>query len=424
MPDKKGVALIEVIIIVAVIAILAGILTPLLYKSSEADKIGIIKKELEKIYNSCIGDMKNNFGYIGDMGKLPDSLTDLYIQGSQPSPIENPTGSGIYSGWRGPYINIKNSDSTGIKDPYGNYYIQFYLQLNSNNPCSNSDTKCRWFIMSAGKDGNYDSSNPLDTSINDNKDNIYFPATPLIIDRAGAVNTIYSTITLKTIIAREQASPSRNIKFTVYYPNSGTPALLESNFINPASFTIPAGNRFVESFIINDNGDIFSPNIGKNILFLPNINKIEYLKFNSTLENLNIINLTLTQQVCPVSTCVSPCNIICCNGSMTQCTNSPIGLWLCQISGCYSLCCAGSGSSNCALNATVDSSLNVNGTISGFNLYIEGYDQNGVKLLGPIIMQKNSSSPFFSYTNNSADCNIKTIRIYSTGGGGNITKNI
>ncbi len=423
MSDKKGFALIEVIIIVAVIGILAGILSPLLYKSSEANKTKIVKRELEKIYRACIGDMQNNFGYLGDMGKLPDSLTDLYIQGSQPSPTEHPAGSGIFAGWKGPYTDIKNSDSGGIKDPYGNYYLQFYLQLNSNNPCSNSDTKCRWFIMSTGKDGNYDSSNPLDTSSSNNRDNIYFPSTPVIIDRAGSVNTIYSSITLKTIIARSKAATSKNINFTVYYPNSGSPAYLTSNFINPVSFTIPVGNRFVESYIINDNGNTLLPNIGKSIIFLPDANKIEYLKFNTTLENLNIINLTLTPQVCPASTCISPCNTICCNSSMTQCTNSPSQLLQCHLTGCYALCCTGSGSSGCSINAAVDSSLNVNGIIPGFDLYIEGYDQNGVKLLGPIIMQKNSSSPFFSYTNNSADCNIRTFVIYSSGGGGSITKN-
>ena len=423
MVNKKGFALIEIIIIVAVISILAGVLVPLIFKSSEAIKTSNVKKDLKEIYTACIGDMKDNFGYLGDMGKLPDNLSDLYLQNSQPTPIENPVGSGILTGWKGPYLKIRNSDSTGIKDPYGNYYLQIYLKLNNNSPCENTDTKCRWFLMSKGEDGSYDTSDPLNTSLNSNKDNIYFPAQPLITDRAGSINTIYSTITFKTIIAREQAAPSKNIKYTVYYSNSGHPAQLTSTFVNPATFTVPAGIRFIESYVINDNGDTFLPNISKHMLFLAGNNKTEYIRFNSTLENINIIDLTLSQQVCPVSTCVSPCNFFCCTGSMKQCNPSPFWMWICQLSGCYSLCCSGGGS-GCLLEASADSSLNINGITPHFNLYIEGYDQNGVKLLGPAMMQKNGSSPFFTYTNSSASCDIKTIRIFSNGGGANITKNI
>ena len=358
------------------------------------------------------------------MGVFPQNLKDLYIQGSQPSPVEALVGSGVYYGWRGPYISVRNSDSSGIVDPYGNYYLQFFLKINSNSPCDNSDTKCRWFLMSAGKDGTYDSSNPLDKSLNENKDNIYYPQIPLIIDRAGSINTIFSTKELRTLVVRAEEKLIVNVKYSVYYPASGNVSHLESDFINPASFTVPVGKRVIVAELENDSGSVLG--VVKSFVsrFISGIAENEFIKLNSTFESLNIKEINFNSaSVCPVTTCTGFCAQICCNHNMKKCRHSPVWMFYCIITGCYPLCCGGSGGS-CTLDLKVDSNLNVNGENPKFDLYIEGFDLNGVRVLGPSLMLKNSSSPFFSYDNNSVNCEIKTIRLFSTGGGATLTRNL
>ena len=359
------------------------------------------------------------------MGVFPQNLKDLYIQGSQPSPVEALVGSGVYYGWRGPYISVRNSDSSGIVDPYGNYYLQFFLKINSNSPCDNSDTKCRWFLMSAGKDGTYDSSNPLDKSLNENKDNIYYPQIPLIIDRAGSINTIFSTKELRTLVVRAEEKLIVNVKYSVYYPASGNVSHLESDFTNPASFTVPVGKRVIVAELENDSGSVLG--VVKSFVsrFISGIAENEFIKLNSTFESLNIKEINFSSaSVCPVTTCTGLCAQICCTHNMKKCRPSPIWMFYCIITGCYPLCCGGSGGGTCTVDLKVDSNLNVNGENPKFDLYIEGFDLNGVRVLGPSLMLKNSSSPFFSYDNNSVNCEIKTIRLFSTGGGATLTRNL
>lgn len=425
MKKDKGLALFEIIIIIAVIAILAAALAPLIFKSEDYNRNSRAKKELALIYKAILGDLKNNFGYIGDMGVFPSNLKDLYVQGSQPSPSEAYGGSGVYYGWKGPYLSVKNSDSTGIIDPYGNYYLQFFLKLNSNSPCEDSDTKCRWFLMSSGKDGSYNSSDPFDKSLSENKDNIYYPQNPLVVDRVNSYNTILSTKNLRVLIVRAEEKLISNVRFTVYFPAVGVVTPLQSDFSNPANFTIPIGKRVIVVSLESDSGSI----IGQIKSFVSNfqsgIVKNEFIKVNSTIENLNIQNINFTSgTVCPLTTCTGFCASVCCNSHRNKCRKSPFWMWYCISTGCYSQCCSGGGGGSCTLELSVDSNLNSDGTSPKFNVYIEGFDSNGVMLLGPSLLTKNSSSPFFTYDNPSVDCNLKTIRLYSTGGGATLTRNL
>ena len=420
---KNGLALIGVIIVLAVLSILAGVLAPLIFKSEDFRKERSAESELKLIYKAILGDFKNSFGYLGDMGIFPQNLKDLYLQGNQPSSSEAFPGSGVYYGWKGPYISLKNCDSNGIIDPYGNYYLQFFLKLNSNSPCESTDTKCRWFLMSEGKDRAYNSSEPLNKSLSENKDNIYYPTNPLIIDKVNSYNTILVNKELRIVVSRASETLIKNVKISAVYSNNGTSGQIESNCLNPVTFNLPAGEKVFVISLENDNGDIVQNLKTLSITFAKKNSNIKFLRVNTTNEALEIDNLNFSSLVCPTTTCTGICAWLCCNPSLSSCRNSTFWMYWCQLFGCYSLCCSGSGGT-CSLDISVNSNLNSDGINPHFDLVIEGFDSNGVKVLSPSHMQKNSSSPFFHFTNNSVSCNLKTIRIYSTGGGAILVRNL
>ncbi|HHT9134705.1 MAG TPA: hypothetical protein ACFYD2_07370, partial [Candidatus Avalokitesvara rifleensis] len=75
-----------------------------------------------KIYEAIMGEPSQRcYGYVGDMGKLPDTLTDLNTRGTQPS-YTTSTTNGIGMGWRGPYINVGRELGSYLKDAWGNNY--------------------------------------------------------------------------------------------------------------------------------------------------------------------------------------------------------------------------------------------------------------------------------------------------------------
>jgi len=470
---KKGIILIEVIIIVAVIAILAGIFAPLLFKQSEAKKTRDIQQELENIYYSIFGDLKNNFGYIGNMGRLPDNLPELYIQGTQPGSQDltsTLTGisCGINVGWQGPYIDTKNSDNNGIIDPFGNYYQIISLKTGSNEQCEDTDSECRWFLLCTGKDGLYNNTDPLDFSLSENNDNIIYPSRPIIVDRVGSNHMLIGNIQTKAVVHRTTfKNPAGNImlpdyfRFILYYPTNGSPTASSiSEFSNPVNFNnFPSGIRAVYcEYIDNESNSLGASSTIKNITIFPSFGpdeSISTIMFPSCYEFISINTATLTQ---PGDTCTpglggcnpwSHCQVCCPDGEGSVCPDPvfnptpsvcfhPLwGLlwrvidynnWLCYCQyeynkpwQCATNCCSGGGGGgDCTLELEINSNLHItDGQFPDFNIYFDCFDENGIKITNKEIMDINSTSPFFSKTVTSADiCDTRTIRFYSEAGAG------
>ncbi len=167
----KGFTLIEAIIIIAVVAILAALIAPMIFKSTEQERYKRAESELKTIYEAIFGDGKTNFGYHGDMGNLPPDLRCLAIPSSdncdRPDPKEWPSGSGVIIGWKGPYLSPQRVDADGnFLDPWGNMYQMKPLS-------SDPDT---WQLASAGPDGQIDWSN---STASVNQDNVYYPDSPI-----------------------------------------------------------------------------------------------------------------------------------------------------------------------------------------------------------------------------------------------------
>lgn len=99
-PRSSGFTLIELIVVIALLAVLAAVVAPnLLGKASDANRkaAGI---QLEKLGSSI--EL-----YRVETGRYPDSLEDLV---SKPQSVDR---------WNGPYVNKKSQ----LQDPWGNEFV-------------------------------------------------------------------------------------------------------------------------------------------------------------------------------------------------------------------------------------------------------------------------------------------------------------
>ncbi|MGC2063018.1 MAG: prepilin-type N-terminal cleavage/methylation domain-containing protein [Thermodesulfovibrionales bacterium] len=85
---QRGFSLIEIIVVMAIVAILAGIMVPFAYKAWESADIDTTKERLSALKKAMVGDNKlvqngvrTDFGFIGQSGQLPDTLAELVSGG-------------------------------------------------------------------------------------------------------------------------------------------------------------------------------------------------------------------------------------------------------------------------------------------------------------------------------------------------------
>lgn len=115
---------------------------PLSSQWFEVNRTLATREEMEQLHKAIIGDFKDgDFGYVGDMGKLPSSLDDLVINPG--TTTSTPKTNGILMGWNGPYINV-GADATDYKtDEFGmpyDYGVVGVGQIRSFGPDRTKDT--------------------------------------------------------------------------------------------------------------------------------------------------------------------------------------------------------------------------------------------------------------------------------------------
>ncbi|MBI4488624.1 MAG: prepilin-type N-terminal cleavage/methylation domain-containing protein [Deltaproteobacteria bacterium] len=131
MNSRKGFTLVEVIVVLAVIAILAAIAVPLALRIFERTAEDATREELANLKEAMIGDpqklqssFRSDFGFLGDMGRLPANLDELLVRGSLPA-FTFDTSKQAGAGWKGPYITGAAAGSAAAefkKDQWGNDY--------------------------------------------------------------------------------------------------------------------------------------------------------------------------------------------------------------------------------------------------------------------------------------------------------------
>jgi prepilin-type N-terminal cleavage/methylation domain-containing protein len=181
---QHGFSFLEMVVALAVLAAIVAFLAPTLLTSVSASREDATLAEMAQIYESIMGDQRQNFGYVGDVGTYPTSLEHLAITNGA-------------TGWRGPYFGNARLTNGLLTDPYGQPY-EYYLVSG----VSGSD---RLAIVSRGPDGvstngamnpnvalNFSGTPPTDGAYftGTNADNIVYP-TP----STSNVNALNSNIT-------------------------------------------------------------------------------------------------------------------------------------------------------------------------------------------------------------------------------------
>ena len=128
---SKGFTMMEMVVVITLIGILTSIGINIVIRTLEAQKADATLSEMEALKRAITGDAsivlsgrRSEFGYYGDMGRMPVTLLNLLVKGSQPS-LTNNSKYGITYGWGGPYLSkgFEDDPNTAFEDSWGNSYI-------------------------------------------------------------------------------------------------------------------------------------------------------------------------------------------------------------------------------------------------------------------------------------------------------------
>ena len=129
---QGGFALVGLLVMLAIVAMGLSVMVVFADRVMDADREATVADELEEIYRAVVGNQRDTFGYIGEVGIYPTSLYDLVV---------NPGNSG----WRGPYLRDPRVADNMLRDPWGQPFEYWVID-----GVAGSD---RLAIISRGPDG-------------------------------------------------------------------------------------------------------------------------------------------------------------------------------------------------------------------------------------------------------------------------------
>jgi general secretion pathway protein G len=211
-----GFTLIEIVVILAVLTILATAITPALLQRVIDQKIETTRQEAKTIHEAIVGrsDVPGQFGFVGDMGRLPQSFEELLRPQREAVLFTAVTFRGVGMGWKGPYINVGDTKEDVLTDAFGRPYGGISTGQ----------------IRSAGPDG-----------VMDNEDDIVYP--PNLPNIRGRV-----MVTIKRMAAEDQSYTLDPAGYEVrlYYSNNGQQAMIADNIAPFVFENIPQGIHAIE----------------------------------------------------------------------------------------------------------------------------------------------------------------------------------
>ena len=211
---ERGLSLLEVVLVVAVIAILASAVTPAVVQRILDSRIDATRAEVKALSDAMVGrpgEAAGAFGFVGDIGRLPQTFTELVQPGGLPAYTTNNVRS-VGMGWKGPYVNVGDSPTDYSTDAFDSAYTGASLGQ----------------VRSAGPNG----------TAGDSDDIVYPPNPPVITGQV--------TVVLKTISGGKTVVDPANYDVKLYYASNGAEAVLTDSF-GPFVFqNVPMGLHAIE----------------------------------------------------------------------------------------------------------------------------------------------------------------------------------
>lgn len=166
-PDSGGSAggftIVEALVTLGILGILAGALVPLVADTRKRDRSEATSRQLEALREAVVGRRlpgggapQRTYGFVGDLGQLPDGLEQLIVPDGLPAFVVDPA-SGLGVGWRGPYLSRRFADDTLdlVRDAFGRS-----LRYAARDTVVDGSAWSGW-IRSAGPDGAHRTSDDL-----------------------------------------------------------------------------------------------------------------------------------------------------------------------------------------------------------------------------------------------------------------------
>jgi general secretion pathway protein G len=203
----RGFTLLELVVVMAVIGILAAAIAPSVLQRVVDGRVDATRAEAQTLYEAMAGKPGDNrFGFVGDIGRLPNSFQELAQAGGLP-PFTTATFRNIGMGWRGPYMNTGVTADDYLTDAFGRPYTGASAGQ----------------VRSAGSDG-----------VSGNADDIVYP--PALSAIRGSV-----VVTVKTVVNRKTIVDPSGYRVELTYANGGVEASL-ADTAAPFSFSnVPMG---------------------------------------------------------------------------------------------------------------------------------------------------------------------------------------
>ena len=193
----NGFTLIEMTVVLAVLAILAAAITPMVLQQLVDAKVEATRQEAKLLCEAMLGraDSPGSFGFFGDMGRWPVAFEELLRPAPGTPLFTTATFRNVGMGWKGPYINAGASGDDVLKDAFGRPYRGASLGQ----------------VSSAGPDGLFDTADDI----------VYPPARP---NPGGRL-----MVTVKRMAAEDSSYTLDPAGYTVrlYYSSNGREAILD-----------------------------------------------------------------------------------------------------------------------------------------------------------------------------------------------------